>query len=61
MLTLEDQMDSNDLTIYSSYYWLYMLSFACFVVFVSVTVNRLQQLPREQYFQQQYWYCILVM
>jgi hypothetical protein len=48
--------DGNDLTIYSSSYWMYIIAFACFVVFVPITINRLQQLPRELYTQQQYWY-----
>lgn len=52
-------MDAIDLKIYNSYYWMYLMGFALFVVFVTVTINRLQELPRELYYQQQYWLAAL--
>jgi hypothetical protein len=47
---IEDQMDVYDSTIYTCYYWMYILGFALFITFNVLTVNRLQQLPRELYY-----------
>jgi len=55
MQEIEDLIDGNDMKVYASYYWMYIMSFTFFCVFMAVTVNILQQLPRELYYQQKYW------
>lgn len=52
----EDRIDECESTIYGSYYWMYVFSFACFVTFQVLSVNLLQQIPREQYdIMNKYW------
>ena len=41
--------------LYGYYHWFYSIVFVIFFICWPITINRLQQLPRQYYYYQWYW------